>query len=82
MRRVQIQLDEVTYEALRRRAFRQHESLSAAVREILASHLGVKRPRRRKRLTLADFPWVGAASVEDPYCVSEEHDRALGETEW
>lgn len=80
MRRVQIQLDEATYEALRRRAFRRRQSLSAAVREILARHLGAN--RRRRRPTLADFPWVGAASVEDPYCVSEEHDRALAEGEW
>lgn len=81
MRRVQLQLDEATYEALRRRAFRRRQSLSAAVREILARHLGVSRPRR-KRSTLADFPWVGAASVNDPYCVSEDHDRALAEIEW
>jgi len=81
MRRVQIQIDEETYEALRRRAFERRQSLAATIREILSQKMP-RGARRRRRLTLADFPWVGSFSSKDPYTVSEEHDRALAETEW
>ncbi|MDQ7842498.1 MAG: ribbon-helix-helix protein, CopG family [Armatimonadota bacterium] len=80
MRRVQLQLDESTYEALRRRAFARRQSLAATVRELLRQQLSRSRPRRRFRLE--DFSSIGAASVKDPYPVSEQHDRALTEDRW
>ena len=51
MRRTQIQLDEATYELLRRRAFEQGVSISALVREALREHLSIGRAPRR----LQDF---------------------------
>jgi hypothetical protein len=80
MRRVQIQLDERTYEALRRRAFARRLSISAMVREVLQEKL--RSGRRMRRLTMKDFPWIGSFASKDPYVVSEEHDRALGEGPW
>jgi len=80
MRRVQIQLDESTYEALRRRAFAQRQSLAGTVRELLRQSLGNRGARRGARLQ--SFSFIGAASVRDAYPVSEEHDRALAEREW
>lgn len=86
MRRVQVKLDERTYAALRRRARDRHESISATVRELLREGLRAsehaRTPGRKKRLTLKDFPWIGAFSSSDPFAVSEEHDRVLGESEW
>ena len=77
MRRTQIQLDDKTYAALRRRAYEQGRSISALARELLAQSLGARRPTRR--LTLKDFPFVGVGSShqgpESP--VSERHDEAL-----
>lgn len=81
MKRLQIQLDEATYEALRRRAFQRRRSLSATIRDLLAEQLAGRRERRK--LTLKDFPWISSFSRKDPYPVSEEHDRALSELdEW
>lgn len=77
MRRTQIQLDDRTYAALRRRAYEQGCSISALARELLAQSLGAKRPARR--LTLKHFPFVGVGSsiqgTASP--VSERHDEAL-----
>ncbi len=79
MRRVQIQLDERTYEALRRRAFAHRQSLASLIRELLREKL---ESRPRKRLTLNDFPWIGAYSSGAPDNVSERHDEVLGEDRW
>lgn len=77
MKRTQIQLDEPTYERLRHRAFEQGRSMSAVARDILSEALGVHRPPRR--LTLADFPWIGMGASDDSDLapVSERHDEAL-----
>jgi len=78
MRRVQIQLDEATYENLRREAFLHRRSLAATVRELLRRELGTPARRQRRQ----EFSFIGAGSSTDPYPVSEEHDRALAESEW
>jgi hypothetical protein len=80
MRRVQIQLDERTYEAMRRRAFERRQSLAAAIRELLQERLEA-RPRKR-RLTMKDFPWIGAIKTGKRDNVSERHDEILGEGPW
>lgn len=76
VRRTQIQLDESTYQALRRRAFEEGCSLSALVREILGDALGTtgKRPS-----TLGAFSFVasGTSRQGDLAPVSERHDEAL-----
>lgn len=79
MRRTQIQLDEQTYAALKRRAYARGCSVSALVRELLAEALGT-RPARR-RLTLKDLSFVGAGRSEQGAAapVSERHDEALAE---
>ncbi|HEX9531837.1 MAG TPA: hypothetical protein VGA58_03560 [bacterium] len=78
MRRIQIQLDEITYENLRRLAFLGRRSLAATIRDLLHRELGAPAGRRRRK----EWSFVGAGSSRDPYPVSEEHDRALAEGEW
>lgn len=78
MRKIQIQLDKITYEDLRRLAFLGRRVLAATIRDLLHRKLGApfgERPRKT-------FSFVGAGSSRDPYPVSEEHDRALAEGEW
>lgn len=79
MRRTQIQLDERTYEALRRRAFERGRSISSVVRELLAQSLGTGRAKRRP--TIKDFTFIAAGrSRQDRLSpVSERHDEALAE---
>ena len=79
MKRVQIQLDDTTYAALRRRAYEGHRSISSVVREELGKALLPKKPR--KRVTLKDFPFVGAGRTKQGVLspVSERHDEALAE---
>lgn len=79
MKRTQIQLDERTYEALRRRAFEKGCSISALIRELLAHALGPG--RAKKRPTIKDFTFIGAGrSEQDRFSpVSERHDDALEE---
>ncbi len=78
MKRTQIQLEDETYQLLRRRAFEEGKSISAVVREILETGL---RPRAKRRLRIEDFTWVGAGKSEpsplDP--ISEHIDEALAE---
>lgn len=77
MRRTQLQLDQRTYDALRRQAFERGTSISALARDILAEWLGTQKPR--KHLTIKDFPWIGAGRSDqgDLSPVSEHHDEAL-----
>lgn len=79
MKRTQIQLDERTYEALRRRAFEKGCSISSLVRELLTHSLGVG--KAKKRPTIKDFSFIAAGrSRQDRLSpVSERHDEALGE---
>ncbi len=79
MRRLQIQIDEATYEALRRRAFERRQSLAATVRELLLQMLGRTRPARRN---LRRFTFVGAFASGRSDRASEEHDAVLGEGRW
>ena len=78
MKRTQIQLDEATYELLRQKAHERRVSLARLVREAVAQYL-TGAPKRR--LTLADFKWIGMGS-EDPEpgrSVAEDHDAVLGD---
>ncbi len=79
MRRLQIQLDESSYEALRRRAFERRQSLAATVRELLGQSLRTARKRQRR---LEDFTFVGSGKSPQPVRISEEHDEALGQGRW
>ncbi len=78
MRRVQIQLDEITYEKLRRQAFLRRRSIAATIRDLLHRELGAPSGKRRRM----ELSFVGAGSSKDPYPVSGEHDRALAKGGW
>lgn len=78
MRRIQIQLDEITYESLRRLAFLRRWPLAATIRDLVRRELGAPVSKRRRK----ELSFVGAGSSRDPYPVSEGHDRALAEGEW
>jgi plasmid stability protein len=80
MKRTQIQLDERTYEKLRRRAFEKGCSVSSYVREVLAYALGTA--RAKQRLSIGDFKFVGAGRSQQGRLapVSERHDEALAES--
>jgi hypothetical protein len=79
MKRTQIQLDERTYEVLRRKAFEQGCSISSYVREVLAYSLGTGPARQRRGLQ--DFRFIGAGSSPQGRLapISERHDEALAE---
>jgi len=79
MKRTQVQLDERTYEVLRRRAFERGCSISSYVREVLAYSLGTTISSRKR--TLKDFRFVGAGRSNQGQLapVSEHHDEALAE---
>ena len=76
MKRTQIQLDDATYEAVRRRAFEEGRSMASVVRETLARTFGTEPPEARK--TIKDFTFVGIGSDPNPpegVPVSVDHDR-------
>ena len=76
MKRTLVQFDESTYRRLRDRAYRQHRSMAALVRELVATGLDAAdgrtaaRPRRRKitrraaRSVVARSPDGATASTE------------------
>jgi plasmid stability protein len=78
MIRMQIQLDDRTREALRRRAFAEGKSLSALARQILQQALlpgpadAAPRPMTAKEL----FPFIGIGKG-DAADVAENHDDYL-----
>ena len=79
MRRIQIQLDEPTYAALRRRAFEEKRSLSAIIWRLLADAMEGERPRGRR--SLKELASVGAGHSRQGRLspVSERHDEALAD---
>lgn len=79
MKRTQIQLDERTYETLRRRAYERGSSISALVRNALARSLETRTSKRR--LTIKQFTFVGAGRSRQGKLspVSERHDEAMAQ---
>ena len=80
MKRTQIQLDDATYEAVRRRAFDEGRSMASVVRETLARTFGTAPPEARK--TIENFTFVGIGSDPNPpedVPVSVDHDRWYAE---
>ena len=77
MRRTQIQLDEPTYQLLRRRAFEQGVSMASLLREAVGQYLAPK----QKQWRVEDFTFIGAGHSDDGDLapVSERHDEALAE---
>lgn len=77
MKRTQVQLDERTYEALRRRAFEKGCSMSSLARQLMARSLGTSTATRQP--TIKDFTFIGAGRSRQGRLspVSERHDEAL-----
>ena len=67
MKRTQIQLDEQTYERLRKTAYERKTSVAGVIREAVGEYLaGGKETEPKRKLTLADFPWIGMVHEELP----------------
>ena len=77
MIRTQIQLDEATYKQIKRIAYEQNKSVSQVVREKLDEALN-KPKGKKKKLTMADFPWVGKYHSKETD-ISVNHDKYLAE---
>lgn len=80
MKRTQVQLDEATYEALRRQSYEERRSMSALIRDLVARSMGTT-PRRSRPRHLAQFPFIGAGRSKQGRLspVSERHDEALAD---
>ena len=72
MTRTQIQLDDETREALRKRAFEEKKSVSAVARELLREALRATAPRRPK--PRYDFSSIIGIIKDDPEPVGRNHD--------
>lgn len=74
MRRIPIQIDEATYQALKTRAFREGRSIADLVRESIAVNTRNVTPR-----SIDDFSFIGSGSSPDDRKnrTSERHDNAL-----
>lgn len=83
MKRTQIQLDEATFEAVRRRAYEQGRSMASVVRETLAESFGTSAQSAKRAWTLEDFTFIGMGRDPHPPAdvpVSEDHDKWYAET--
>ena len=83
MKRTQIQLDEATYEAVRRRAYEQGQSMASVVRETLADAFGTSAQSGKRAWTIEDFTFIGMGRDPNPPAdvpVSEDHDKWYAET--
>ena len=77
MKATQVQLDEPTYRALKRKAFERGVSMSAFLRDLLRAEFNpVPAPRR-----LESFRFIGSGRSEQGGLapISERHDEALAE---
>lgn len=78
MKRTQLQLEEATYELLRKRAFEQGVSMANLIRLAIDEYL---KGRLSKHIKLEELTFIGAGHSEpsefDP--ISERHDEALAE---
>lgn len=78
MRRTLIQFDEETYRRLRQQAFREEQSISSLVRDMVAKSLSGDGARERPR-GIGQFLSVGVGRSRQGRLspVSERHDEAL-----
>ena len=81
MRRMQIQIDESLYEAIRRKAFGLRQSMAFTIREVLRASVEPSSPAKR-RLKLKDFKFIGAGHGGPGGRTSEAHDEFLGQGRW
>ncbi|MBI2917110.1 MAG: ribbon-helix-helix protein, CopG family [Chloroflexi bacterium] len=78
MKRTQVQLDDATFEMLRRKAFDRGISMAGLVRDALHEYLGLRVTKLRR---IQQFQFIGSGRSEqgDLAPVSECHDEALAE---
>lgn len=76
MVRTQLQLDDITYDAIRARAHQEHKSMSAIVREILHEHLSGRCHPTQPIPKKLSFIGAGSSGLTD---VSVRHDDYLAE---
>lgn len=76
MRRIPIQIDEETYERLRKRAFAEGRSIASLVREAIAATTASPRTR-----SLKEFRFIGSGRTRQRgrTPVSVDHDAALAD---
>lgn len=82
MKRTQIQLDDATYEAVRRRAYERGRSMASVVRETLSEAFGTASPAQEPTRTIEDFTFVGMgvdSRLPEDVPVSVDHDKWLAE---
>lgn len=82
MRRMQVQLDDAVYEAVRRRACEQGRSMASVVRETLSEVFGGAAGEQDAKRTAEDFTFVGMGRDPDPPSdvpVSVDHDKWFAE---
>ncbi|MBI4304732.1 MAG: hypothetical protein HY678_00280 [Chloroflexi bacterium] len=75
MKRTQVQFDEPTFEALKRRAYERRVSMSTVVREAVQAYLS----GGRHAWKLGDFKFIGSVASEESgrTPLSVAHDQAL-----
>jgi hypothetical protein len=82
MKRLQIQVDDPTYETLRRLAFGRRQSLAGVIRDLLHEGLKPSTPHASgvRRFSFVGVGDSGEAGRRDR--VSERHDEFLGGARW
>ncbi len=78
MKRTQLQLDEVTYQKLRGKAFREGVSMAHVIREAVAEYL-TEAPRQHALMERYSFIASGRSTGPRSQRISEMHDEALAE---
>jgi hypothetical protein len=76
MKRTQIQLDELTFERVRERAFRERISIAEVIRRTLSERVS-ERPVRRGRMFAFSFIGSGRSRGVGSGKISERHDEEL-----
>ena len=78
MKRTQLQLDDVTYQKLRGKAFQEGVSMASIIREAVAEYL-TEAPRGHAPIERYSFIGSGRSTGPKSQPISERHDEALAE---
>lgn len=79
MRRTQIQLDEKTYEALRKKAFQENRSMADIIRSVLHERLDVSSEQTKRNSSAFAFVGSGRSQGKDSGDIAQRHDEALAD---
>ncbi|OHA65659.1 MAG: hypothetical protein A3D64_01695 [Candidatus Wildermuthbacteria bacterium RIFCSPHIGHO2_02_FULL_49_9] len=80
MKRTQIQLEELVWEALRARSFQERRSIAEIIREMVRSQM--EKRKARKPYSIRDFSFIGAGASrgKGAGAVSERHDEEFADS--